>query len=521
MSKILYIILILLFSLFIYYCSTKEKYVILKEQQKVAFLFLIYDEINNQDLWIQFFKGIDRSKYSIYIHYKHDQDLKEFNDYKLKNCIPTNWGDLSLIKAQNVLLKEAIKDPLNKHFIFLSNSCVPLKPFNVIYDKLCNYNNKSFIHKANDNQVFPRYEHILNFTQKDNIKKQSQWCILCRKHVDILLRDENIYMNWYSGVPIPDESVYITYLTSQKCNDELIITENNEKHTTFINWYEDYKFSYNHNGLPKVYNSISIDEINFLLSSPCFFARKFTKDFENKHVIYKFLVNSNKHLSNNDIPKKLFCFWTGNSPMSDKRKQCFDTMINSQLEVVLITPENLNSYILPCAPLHNSYKYLSETHKADYLRTYFMNFYGGGYSDIKKINDSWIPAYNDLNKNTNMWINGVREFNKSGIPPIPDNNLYKVLVKDYTKLLSNGSYICRPHTNLTETWYKTMIRKMDMVSEKLEKYPARYPQEEYSDSYPYPLRWAELLGEIFHPLCHLYSDHALYTLPPLEYSNYR
>ena len=105
--------------------------------KKIAFLFLIYDIINQEELWYNFLKNIDKNKYNIYIHYKeNDTKLKYFEDYKLKNCINTKWGDKSLVIAQNILLKEALKDPSNQSFIFLSNSCIPLKSFDYIYNNI-------------------------------------------------------------------------------------------------------------------------------------------------------------------------------------------------------------------------------------------------------------------------------------------------------------------------------------------------------------------------------------------------
>ena len=56
----------------------------------------------------------------------------------------------------------------------------------------------------------------------------------------------------------------------------------------------------------------------------------------------------------------------GNNEMSERRKKCFDTMTNSKVKVVLITPKNLDKYICLKHPLHPSYQYLSETHKADF-----------------------------------------------------------------------------------------------------------------------------------------------------------
>jgi len=83
-----------------------------------------------------FFSNIDKSKYSIYIHYKYDERLEFLEEFKVAKNIPTKYADISIVKAQNFMLLEALKDKNNTHFIFLSGSCIPLKPFEYIYDNL-------------------------------------------------------------------------------------------------------------------------------------------------------------------------------------------------------------------------------------------------------------------------------------------------------------------------------------------------------------------------------------------------
>ena len=51
-----------------------------------------------------FFLNIDKNKYTIYIHFKNNVSLKYFEQYKLKNCIETQYADISLVCAQNILL---------------------------------------------------------------------------------------------------------------------------------------------------------------------------------------------------------------------------------------------------------------------------------------------------------------------------------------------------------------------------------------------------------------------------------
>ncbi len=53
---------------------------------------------------------------------------------------------------------------------------------------------------------------------------------------------------------------------------------------------------------------------------------------------------------------------------------------------------------------HQAYAYLSEVNNADYLRTYFMRFYGGGYTDVKMHRGSWVSSFEKLNLNEHALI---------------------------------------------------------------------------------------------------------------------
>lgn len=217
---------------------------------------------------------------------------------------------------------------------------------------------------------------------------------------------------------------------------------------------------------------------------------------------------------------KLYCFWTGSNPMSENRKKCLSSLSKSGLEVCLITPSNLGEYLK--VKLHDGYKYLSETHKADYLRTYFMNFYGGGYSDIKYINNSWKDCEKILTNNDNIWGIGYEEIGPGGVAEIPDNTeLNSILHKEWYKLIGAGAYMFKPNTPLTKEWYGNMMSLMDKIYPQLVKYPSKSPQQLYTKEYPYPLRWAQLLGEIFHPIVHKYFSHTLNILPRPSFEDYK
>jgi hypothetical protein len=245
--------------------------------KKIAFLFLIYDILNLEELWRNFFLNVDKNKYTIYIHFKNNVPLKYFEQYKLKNCIETIYADISLVCAQNILLEEALKDKNNEHFIFLSNSCVPFKNFEFIYNKLSI--DKSYFNIMLQECWFPRCDCILNNIEVKNIQKSSQWCILNRKHSEIIISySDTEYIKLYKNVYAPDEIFYITTIFINNLQEEIITTPNSANNaTTFTNWSDmDYAFP-SSEGL-KNYTFISEEEIHHLINSDCLFGRKFHID---------------------------------------------------------------------------------------------------------------------------------------------------------------------------------------------------------------------------------------------------
>ena len=247
---------------------------------KIAFLFLIYDIINHENIWFNFFNGISKNKYNIYIHYKTNDKLDYFDDYKINNSLITNtiYADISIVKAQNILIKEALKDKDNKHFIFLSGSCIPLKSFNYVYNYLDS--KYSYFHIADPDDCFPDCEVALQYIPKTHIKKASQWCILNRRHSELLIKGAADYLLWFKDTYAPDELCYISYLSyiyNNKLSNEIISTSYAsppEVATTFANW-EDMNYKYASERELKNYKNISEDELEHLLRSKSLFGRKF------------------------------------------------------------------------------------------------------------------------------------------------------------------------------------------------------------------------------------------------------
>lgn len=208
----------------------------------------------------------------------------------------------------------------------------------------------------------------------------------------------------------------------------------------------------------------------------------------------------------------IYCCWTGTNEMSANRKASLENLQKvSECSIHLITPENLHTIIHPDFPIHPAYQYLSETHKADYLRTYCMHVHGGGYSDIKKTTGSWVSSFISL-KESDAWICGYQEVPGGVAGP----------GERWVDLVGNGAYICKPRTPLTTEWFNKMNVLLDSKLERLKLFPAKHPQD-HDNGYgeAYPIGWNEMLGRIFHEVAYKYKDKLLRTLPILHFNNYR
>ena len=260
------------------------------KMKKIAFCFLIYDEINNEELWNMFFKDVDPNKYNIYIHYKSNKPLKYFEQYKLNKCIKTSYADVSLIHAHNLLFKKAYKDHCFK-IISLSQACIPFKSFDYIYDFLCK-DNYSHFNIASQKSCFPRCNDLLKYYDKNTIQKSSNWFILNRKICKLCINYDKIEIDkMYSSITSPEEHFFITVAFYNNLQYEIIATPNlSNDATTFTNWSDmDYKYKSLYE--LKNYDIIDKEEVLYLLNSKCLFGRKFNKKCYSHLCIKEYIEN--------------------------------------------------------------------------------------------------------------------------------------------------------------------------------------------------------------------------------------
>lgn len=206
------------------------------------------------------------------------------------------------------------------------------------------------------------------------------------------------------------------------------------------------------------------------------------------------------------LDKNLFCFWADQNKMSEIRKKCLQSLSSTELNVIFLDSQGIREWTLSDYPFHEGYKYLSSTHKSDYLRAYFMHHYGGGYCDIKYIDYSWLPAFENL-INSENYIEGYPEIGIIGITRRKGLLFFLRYAAQVNRLIGNGAFICKPYTPFTELWLNNVHQILDKSLNQLKKYPASGPLDFYKmkmrdgSKSNYPLNHAAFSGENFHPVC--------------------
>ena len=145
--------------------------------------------------------------------------------------------------------------------------------------------------------------------------------------------------------------------------------------------------------------------------------------------------------------KTIYLIWSGKNHMSDARQNSVLTLRRrSGCNVTVVTPENISEFNSLTRPIHRYYEKLSLTHRSDYLRSYLLYHYGGGYSDIKPFDYDWTPFFNKL-KNSKYSFTGARETSPLHIASDDQN-----IINSYHKLVTMQRLIFKPRTEFALNW---------------------------------------------------------------------
>jgi hypothetical protein len=160
--------------------------------------------------------------------------------------------------------------------------------------------------------------------------------------------------------------------------------------------------------------------------------------------------------------------------------------------------------------------FLSGVHRADYFRIYFMYHYGGGYTDVKNMGESWKPYFKEF-ENPDVWMVGVPEI-RGGMawPPGP----HKWPGDNYWEnMISNGFMIARANNEFLKEVHDMQNQILREKADALIAHPPPDPGRccQGVDPKGYPIGWAEILGELMAFKAQNYYTHfsRIMKFPPM------
>eukprot|EP00249_Psilotum_nudum_P018789 c26962_g1_i2 orf=806-1984(+) len=170
----------------------------LKRVPKIAFMFLTKGPLPLAPLWERFFNGHQKF-YSIYVHsppgYKLEVSPSSVFHGRQIPSQTTQWGDITMCDGERRLLANALLDFANERFILLSETCIPLHSFQLIYSHLI-FAQHSFVGAFDDPGPYGRGRYnaqMLPVVRIDQWRKGSQWFELNRKLAVYIVADELYY----------------------------------------------------------------------------------------------------------------------------------------------------------------------------------------------------------------------------------------------------------------------------------------------------------------------------------------
>jgi len=162
-----------------------------QSQPLIHFMFLAVDDVPHANIWKEFFAAAPEGSHSIWLHCKdadacQKSDIVDLPGLNIVSTVQSLWcGDL--VTAPVHMIKAALGANVARHsaidkFVLISDSTLPIKPFEEIYDILSNTNRSDFC-------LYPTYAWSSSGTGVLNtswLVMAHQWFVLTRQDAEDL-----------------------------------------------------------------------------------------------------------------------------------------------------------------------------------------------------------------------------------------------------------------------------------------------------------------------------------------------
>ena len=189
----------------------------LSDGDRVAFLFLTRAAHLHSGVWEEYWRG-QEDRVSLYGHAKDREwsGCDWLRRAQIAEQVETEWGGLSLARAQLALLRAALTDERNRFFVFVSETCVPVRPLRDLL-RLLTIDGRSRIPWAT-------YEEAEEFHPQKAARAplegrippgywvfHPQWMLLNREAAALLVANAAL-LDCFAGTHAPDEAAFGTIL---------------------------------------------------------------------------------------------------------------------------------------------------------------------------------------------------------------------------------------------------------------------------------------------------------------------
>lgn len=256
-------------------------------KDKVALLFLTRSAPNHPELWKTLLSEAP-DRFNLYFHSKEPLEDPYFQPHRIAKIVPTSWSIHA--KAWQVLLQEAIKDPENVRFVFLSESCIPLYSLRCIYTKIMS---DTFTHMFFRRPWWP----VDNPRELRSVKPKFrygnwEWMILNRNHAELVAADRKL-IKIVAKHENDQESYFATLFAMHGCLEDQTINQT----YTYMNW----EHAVNGGASPYPFKEVSFFNdalIEEAYQSGALFARKFSSEYPTQELLNMVRKNTKKHKRN-------------------------------------------------------------------------------------------------------------------------------------------------------------------------------------------------------------------------------
>ncbi len=230
-------------------------------------------EWNQPEIWHEFLQD---DRYRLYVHCKNPGSIQD--ELMKKHIIQkhhehTKWGHISLVKVMVSLLSEAYQDENNQRFVIVSESCIPIRNSNFIYNKMMSIN-KSWIRLKPKNNFMKDRFHMVDNIARTEFEKCDQWVGLTRNHTKTILSFNRVQD--FRRMFAADEHYIPTCLRIKHGNDL------EDQLTGIKSTWVDFSQG---NPRPRTYESLSLEMTKTLIECKNLFARKFSVNAKVKDAL--------------------------------------------------------------------------------------------------------------------------------------------------------------------------------------------------------------------------------------------